>query len=55
MKLGFDTWIILGWFLVFNAFLIYQVDGVLPKLALAGWFSCILIGAAVFYKLERKQ
>ena len=50
-----DTITALLIFLAFNAFLMFQVDGLMPKLWLMGWILSILAGAAYFAKEEGKQ
>lgn len=54
MKHG-DTIMALLIFLAFNAFLMFQVDGLTPKLWLMGWILSILAGAAYFAKAEGKK
>lgn len=50
-----DTIMALLIFLAFNAFLMFQVDGLTPKLWLMGWILSILAGAAYFAKEEGKK
>lgn len=39
-------------FAIFNAFLIMSVDGFVAKFWLAGWVTCVAVGAIYIYRIE---
>jgi len=42
-------------FAVFNGFFIISVDGFVAKLWLAGWATCIAIGAIYIYRMKNSE